>query len=122
MNAKPASIIYWVLKWQGILVSAVSFGYVLTGSGLNVLGVLAGGVIGMLLTFQFGVRVLLKGKQEPSEIVSAFYKAEAFKFLTAVLFFGIAAGFFPEYFLQIVAGYSLTIVPYWLSLRWKKPE
>lgn len=117
------SLFVWILSRQAVisvlLALAAGFGF----DWISALGLALGGMIGMLLTIYFATRAFsVDAGDDPQAAASALYRAEAMKLVMAILLFALAARFLADIFLQLVLGYAVTVIPFWLALRWFKPE
>jgi len=86
---------------------------------------LVGGTIGVVTNLFMAVRIFGGGAVRPArQVLQRLYSAEAMKFAMTVGLFALAIGILRVEFLPLIAGYSLTLVVYWLALLpvWPKPE
>lgn len=84
-------------------------------------GVLAAGVGGglqALLTLYVSARLAAAPPGDPAAMLRGFYRAQIGKWLWAVLVFGVAARFAPQWFMPLLAGYGAGLIANWLALRW----
>jgi len=103
----------------GALVSAVIWGWSTASATL------IGAAIGVVTNLYIAVRIFGSSTVRPAEqVLRRFYSAEAMKIALTVGLFALAIGAFRVAFLPLIAGYSLTLVVYWLALLpvWPKPE
>ncbi len=112
------------MRWQAS-VALLLAGMLWPWLGLEAaVAVIAGGLIGALLTLQAGFRLLGQDPaSDPRAVVSALYRGEARKFLLAVVLFGLVAALWPSRFLQVIVGYAATIPVFWVAmLRFNRDE
>jgi ATP synthase protein I len=86
---------------------------------------LVGGMIGVVTNLFMAVRIFGGGAVRPArQVLQRFYSAEAMKLAMTAGLFAVAIGILKVEFLPLIAGYSLTLVVYWLALLpvWPKPE
>ncbi|MEN7343061.1 MAG: ATP synthase subunit I [Pseudomonadota bacterium] len=80
---------------------------------------LAGGLGSALLSFHFAARVFSRTELAPPQtIVAAFYRAEAFKLITAAMMFGLMAKYFREGFIPFLSTFAATLLVYFAALVW----
>ena len=80
---------------------------------------LAGGIGSALLSFHFAARVFSRTELAPPQtIVAAFYRAEAFKLITAAMMFGLMAKYFAEGFVPFLSTFAATLLVYFAALIW----
>ncbi len=108
-----------IVAWQ-VVVGCVG-GLAWLGAGIPAsLAAFAGGIGSALLSFYFMARVFSRTELAPPQaIVAAFYRAEAFKLLAAVLMFGLVAKYFTELFLPFLSTYAASLLVYFAALLWQ---
>ncbi len=116
-EAQFAKTVAWLLRVQALLAGVVALAFVFIGGVEQALAALIGGAIGVVLTTVSALRVGLSMGGDPQAMVSAFYRAMAFKLVLAVILFVIVAKWFAGYFGPVLMGYVATVVAYWLAMR-----
>ena len=116
-QAEFAKTIAWLLRTQAVMTALAGVAFAMIGGVGWSMAALAGGAIGLLLTAVVALRVGLASSMEPKDMVRAFYRAMALKFVLAVVVFVIVAIWFAGYFVPVVTGYAATAVAYWLAMR-----
>jgi len=116
-EAQFAKTVAWLLRVQALLAGVVALAFVFIGGVEQALAALIGGAIGVVLTTVSALRVGLSMGSDPQAMVSAFYRAMAFKLVLAVILFVIVAKWFAGYFGPVLMGYVATVVAYWLAMR-----
>jgi ATP synthase protein I len=116
-EAQFAKTVAWLLRVQALLAGLVALVFVFVGGVEQALAALVGGAIGVVLTTVSALRVGLSMGRDPQVMVSAFYRAMAFKLVLAVILFVIVAKWFAGYFGPVLMGYVATVVAYWLAMR-----
>ena len=116
-EAQFAKTVAWLLRIQALLAGLVALVFVFVGGVEQALAALIGGAIGVVLTTVSALRVGLSMGRDPQVMVSAFYRAMAFKLVLAVILFVIVAKWFAGYFGPVLMGYVATVVAYWLAMR-----
>jgi ATP synthase protein I len=115
MRSVPGRIVLWQCL-TGLIVSAAW----LLGGAPEALAALAGGFGSALLSFHFSARVFSRtDKAPPQAIVAAFYRAEAFKLLSAAVMFGLVAKYFPELFVPFLSAFAATLLVFFAALLWQ---
>lgn len=79
---------------------------------------LTGGMIAAALTFYAGVRVFGADARSPEEMVRTFMRAQARKWILAIVLFTIALQGFASQALPLIAGFIAALVVYWFALLW----
>jgi ATP synthase protein I len=82
------------------------------------LAALTGGMIAAALTFYAGVRVFGAAARDPHDMVRAFMRAQARKWILAIVLFTIALQGFASHALPLIAGFIAALVVYWFALLW----
>lgn len=77
-----------------------------------------GGMIAAALTYYAGARVFGTGTNDPHVMVRAFMRAQARKWILAIVLFAIALQGFAEHALPLIAGFMAALVVYWFALLW----
>lgn len=116
-EAQFAKTIAWLMRVQAILIAVCGLVMAALGGLAWAMAALIGGGFGLFLTAITALRVGLGLNQKPKQMVRGFYRAMLIKFLLAVIVFVVVARWFPGYFLPVLAGYSVTIMAYWLAMR-----
>ena len=80
----------------------------------------SGGAASALLSFYTAVKALGKKRQDPSAMLSDFFRAQAWKYALAMVVFVAAIKFFGAQFLPFITAYLATLSIYWFSLLWKE--
>ena len=115
LRAVPARIVAWQ-----VVVGCVGGAVWLVAGIPASLAAFAGGLGSALLSFYFMARVFSRTEFAPPQaIVAAFYRAEAFKLLAAVLMFGLVARYFTELFLPFLSTYAASLLVYFAALLWQ---
>ena len=107
-----------VVEWQ-VAVGCVGAMIWLLHRPQAALAALAGGVGSALLSMHFAARVFSRTELAPPQsIVAAFYRAEAFKLLSAALMFGLMAKYFAEWFVPFLSTFAATLAVFFVALLW----
>ncbi|MEO0364087.1 MAG: ATP synthase subunit I [Pseudomonadota bacterium] len=115
---RSRAVPFHIVKWQAIIGVLGALLWLLD-SPASALAALAGGIGSTLLSLQVAVRVHSRPDSAPPQaIVAAFYRAEAFKLLSAALMFGIVAKYFAPRFIPFASVFFVTIGVYLVALRW----
>jgi len=75
-----------------------------------------GGLVALIPTAWFALRVFGRGPQDPRQMVGAFYQGEIGKFALTALLFGLGAVLFAQQFLALMLTYVACLLAYWLVL------
>lgn len=105
-------------RWQAALGLAAGVLLVPFGGWPYLAAALCGGLMQALLSLYFAVRLAAAPEGSPAAMLGAFYRAEIGKWLWAVLVFGAAARWVPQFFLPLLAGYGAGVLGNWLALLW----
>lgn len=79
-----------------------------------------GGGASALLSFYTGLKTFGRGGYDPEAMLLAFFRAQAWKWVLAVLLFGVAVKLFSREFVPLITSYAATLAVYWFSLLWEK--
>ncbi len=112
-----AKTIAWLFRVQALLTALAGLAFAMIGGLAWSMAALVGGAIGVFLTGVTALRIGLALGGEPKQMVRAFYRAMALKFVLAVILFVIVAYWFAGYFIPVVSGYAATAVAYWLAMQ-----
>jgi F0F1-type ATP synthase assembly protein I len=116
-QARFARMTVWLLRLQAVLAVAAAIVAGLVGGAPSALAVLAGAGIGVVLTAASAIRsAMLPPGADARQVVSAFHRGMLLKLALAVILFVIVAALFSEWFVPVIAGYSVTLVAYWIAL------
>lgn len=77
-----------------------------------------GGGVQALLSLYVAARISAAPPGDPEGMLRGFFRAQIGKWLWAVLVFGVAARFAPQWFMPLLAGYGAGLIANWLALRW----
>lgn len=77
-----------------------------------------GGSVQALFSLYVAARTFAVPPQYAAASLGAFYRAQLGKWLLAVVVFGLAARFWAEFFLPLLAGYGAGFIGNWLALLW----
>lgn len=116
-EAQFAKTIAWLFRVQAVLTALTGLAFAMIGGLAWAMAALVGGAIGVFLTGVTALRVGLALNGEPRQMVRAFYRAMALKFVLAVILFVAVAYWFAGYFVPVVSGYAATAVAYWLAMQ-----
>jgi ATP synthase protein I len=90
------------------------------GDRADALAALAGGSASALLSFYTALKALGRKRQDPGAMLSDFYRAQAWKYVLAVVIFVGAIKILGSDFLPFITAYLATLSIYWFSLLWKE--
>jgi ATP synthase protein I len=79
-----------------------------------------GGAASGLLTWYTAVKALGRKHQDPSAMLSDFFRAQAWKYGLAAVIFVAAIKIFGQQFLPFITAYLVSLSIYWFSLLWKE--
>lgn len=112
----PARIVLW--QFAIAIAGALLFGLWL---GLQAgLAAFIGGAIGALLSLYFAIRIFGTNRRgnDPQAIVRTFFRAEALKLVMAAGLFSVAAVYFAEAWLPLIATFVAGQFVYGFALLW----
>jgi F0F1-type ATP synthase assembly protein I len=116
-QARFARVTVGLLRLQAVLAVAAAVVAGLVGGAASALAALAGAGIGVVLTAASALRsAMLPPGADAAQVVSAFHRGMLLKLALAVVMFVIVAALFSEWFVPVIAGYSVTLVAYWVAL------
>jgi ATP synthase protein I len=75
-----------------------------------------GGLVAVIPTAWFAVRVFGRKTQDPKQMLGVFYQGEFGKFALTALLFGLGAVLFAKQFLALIVTYVACLLAYWLVL------
>jgi len=79
----------------------------------------AGGCISMFLTLFVAVRLFLRTRNAPPQVVTrVLYRTEALKFFLAIVLLSAAVRHFGETAAAMVTTFAATLAAYWFALLW----
>lgn len=79
---------------------------------------LVGGGAQALASLYVAARLSAAPPGDSKAMLQGFFRAQISKWLWAVLVFGVAARFAPQWFMPLLAGYGAGLIANWLALRW----
>jgi ATP synthase protein I len=91
-----------------------------TGGREAAVAAVAGGASSALLTYYVAVKALGRARQDPSAMLSDFFRAQAWKYVLVSVLFVVAIKLFGRQFLPFITAYLASLSIYWFSLLWKE--
>ncbi len=119
---KPGAVPGRIAAWQlavGIICGII---WGLLTDSREALAALAGGGIGAGLTLIFAIYAFRRRGNDPRAAVFALFQGAAVKLALATIFFGLAAKFFPEYYIALMSTFVPGLAGYWMALLWFRPD
>ncbi|MCC5858864.1 MAG: ATP synthase subunit I [Ectothiorhodospiraceae bacterium] len=112
------STIATVFAGQSLVTVIAALAWLLAAGSGSGLAALAGGGIAILPGAYFAVKVFsVPAGAPPKQLLNAFYRGEALKFVITVVLFIIALQWFADSFLPLLTTYIAALLVYWLALR-----
>lgn len=105
-------------RLQAVLGLAAGVVLVPFGGWTWLLAAALGGAVQALFSLYVVARLSAAPAGDPAAMLRAFFRAQIGKWLWAVLVFGVAARFAPQWFMPLLAGYGAGLIANWLALRW----
>ncbi|MEP6940711.1 MAG: ATP synthase subunit I [Rudaea sp.] len=116
VHASDASLAWALCAAQAITTAAAALVTWVVADGAAALAALYGGVVVMLPTAYFAVRVYLRGGAHAAEILAGFYRAEFGKLLLTALLFFFGASLFGKHFAPLIFTSMACLAMNWLML------
>ena len=109
------------IAWYQLLVGLVAGGiwWIALGKGAAI-SATAGGAASALVSFYTALKALGRQRQDPSAMLSDFYRAQAWKYFIVAVIFIVAIKIFGRQFLPFISAYLASLSIYWFSLLWKE--
>ncbi|MBL4623090.1 MAG: ATP synthase subunit I [Immundisolibacteraceae bacterium] len=108
-----------MVVWQVILACLVGSVLLLSvGPGFGLAG-LIGGLLAAFFSGYVALRFFaVRPEAGGQQMLQALFRAQAMKWVWAMLVFGFAAQITPDYFLPLMIGFMVSFVVNWLALLW----